>query len=301
MAADLTAPPADGRRRSIVLSPRRPYSLAESLLGNAGGTRRRRGGVWEIALRVGDDRRVARVAQGGDGDLRVDLDEAGAEKTLDRLRHVLATDVDHTPFLERFQDDHVIGRAIRARRGMRPARLATVGQSLVAAFAGQLVTSTEARATHGAIVRRLAGPAGYPRRPPTLAEIAALPPAAVAADGLTARRAASLIRVCRRLDVDSLRRLPTIEVAARLQTERDLGPWSTAVVVTSGLGRWELGPVGDLGLMRLCERLNGRTATVEDTRELLAAYGEWQALAGAHLLRLGAPEPRRKPPPRWRM
>jgi 3-methyladenine DNA glycosylase/8-oxoguanine DNA glycosylase len=285
----------------VRLSPRQPYSLADSLHGNAGCTRRRRDGIWEIAVRVGTDSHTVKVLQRRDGDLEVDLDRKDTEATLDQVRHVLATDVDHTPFVERFQDDRLIGRAIRAKRGLRPARFATVGQALVAAFAGQLVTTTEAQNTHRAIVRRLDRGGDYPRRPPTVEEVGELPPAAAAADGLSARRAASLIRVCRRIDVDSLRRLPTAEAAQRLQTERDVGPWTAAIVLTSGLGRWELGPTGDLGLIRLCERLNGGEATVSDTQALLEPYGEWQAIAGAHLLRLPSPGPKRKPSPRGRM
>lgn len=290
----------NGTRRTVVLTPCPPYSLRDSLIGNGGGTRRRRGGVWEIAVRVGDGSHIARVAQRRDGDLQIDLGGGDPGATLDQVRHVLATDVDHTPFLERFADDRLIGRAIRARPGLRPIRFATVGQSLVAAFAGQLVTAAEAQNTHRAIVRRLDSGGQYPRRPPTAEEVAGLPPAAVAADGLTARRAASLVRACRRIDIDALRRLPTEEASTRLQAERDIGPWTAAIVLTSGLGRWELGPAGDLGLIRLCERLNGAEATVADTQALLAPYGEWQGLAGAHLLRLGRPGPKRKPPPRRR-
>lgn len=296
----MSSTPTDARQ-TVVLRPCAPYSLRDSLYGNAGGTRRRREGVWEIAVRVGERSQVARVLQRRDGDLEVDLARDAAEVVLDQVRHVLATDVDHTPFLRRFADDRLLGRAIRAKRGMRPARLATVGQSLVAAFAGQLVTSTEAANTHRTIVRRLDRGDDYPRRPPTVEEIAELPPAAVAAAGLTARRAASLVRVCRRVDVDALRGLTTAEASKRLQTERDIGPWTAAIVLTSGLGRWELGPAGDLGLIRLCERLNGGGATVADTQELLSPYGDWQALAGAHMLRLRTPGPKRKPPPRRRM
>jgi 3-methyladenine DNA glycosylase/8-oxoguanine DNA glycosylase len=56
------------------------------------------------------------------------------------------------------------------------------------------------------------------------------------------------------------------------------------VIALYGLGRFDQGLVGDLGLVKLSSRLSGRPATVEDTRELLAAYGEWAGLASVYLL-----------------
>ncbi|MGH2379495.1 MAG: hypothetical protein ACRDGT_13640, partial [Candidatus Limnocylindria bacterium] len=51
-----------------------------------------------------------------------------------------------------------------------------------------------------------------------------------------------------------------------------------------GLGRWERGLVGDLGLLKLCAALRGRPAEADDTRELLEPYGEWAGLASVYLL-----------------
>ena len=51
-----------------------------------------------------------------------------------------------------------------------------------------------------------------------------------------------------------------------------------------GLGCYDFGMVGDLGLIKLCSALLGRRAEPEDTAELLAPYGEWQGLASAYLL-----------------
>ena len=72
--------------------------------------------------------------------------------------------------------------------------------------------------------------------------------------------------------------------AARIERERGLGPWSAGVISLYGLGRFERGLVGDLGLIKLCAALRGRWATAEDTRELLEPYGEWAGLASVYLL-----------------
>jgi hypothetical protein len=70
----------------------------------------------------------------------------------------------------------------------------------------------------------------------------------------------------------------------RLVEERTLGPWSAGVICLEGLGRYEHGLVGDLGLIKLCRSLLGREATADDTAQLLAHYGEWQGLASVYLL-----------------
>jgi 3-methyladenine DNA glycosylase/8-oxoguanine DNA glycosylase len=71
----------------------------------------------------------------------------------------------------------------------------------------------------------------------------------------------------------------------RLERERGLGPWSAGVVCLEGLGRYEHGLVGDLGLVKLVRRLSGRrTVETWETAELLEPYGEWAGLASVYLL-----------------
>src|SRR5207237_2297177 len=102
--------------------------------------------------------------------------------------------------------------------------------------------------------------------------------------GLGARRGASLVRLCRSLDLERLRSLPTAAAADRLERERGLGPWSVGVVCLEGLGRFERGLVADLGLVKLCSALRGRWVEAQETAELLEPYGEWAGLAGVYLL-----------------
>jgi hypothetical protein len=56
------------------------------------------------------------------------------------------------------------------------------------------------------------------------------------------------------------------------------------VIALEGLGRYDAGLVGDLGLVKLVSALRGRWAKAEETAELLAPYGEWQGLAGEFFL-----------------
>jgi 3-methyladenine DNA glycosylase/8-oxoguanine DNA glycosylase len=120
--------------------------------------------------------------------------------------------------------------------------------------------------------------------PPTPASFCRLAPAELRRLGLGARRAATLVRLCRELDLERLRSLPTEAAARRLERERGLGPWSVGVVCLEGLGRYERGLVGDLGLVKLCSELRGRWVETWETAELLEPYGEWGGLASVYLL-----------------
>jgi 3-methyladenine DNA glycosylase/8-oxoguanine DNA glycosylase len=90
--------------------------------------------------------------------------------------------------------------------------------------------------------------------------------------------------VCRSLELERLHDVPTDDVAARLGRERGLGPWSIGVVSLQGLGRFDQGLVGDLGLIKLLRTLRGRSVEGWETAELLAPYGEWAGLASVYIL-----------------
>ena len=73
-------------------------------------------------------------------------------------------------------------------------------------------------------------------------------------------------------------------MAERLERERGFGPWSVSVVFIEGLGRFDRGMVGDLGLVKLLAAMRGRFVEGWETQELLDPYGEWQGLASRYLL-----------------
>ena len=72
----------------------------------------------------------------------------------------------------------------------------------------------------------------------------------------------------------------------RLLRERGIGPWSVGVIALEGLGRYDHGLVGDLGLVKLLASMRGRPVEAGETAALLSPYEEWQGLAG-QLLMLG--------------
>ncbi len=209
-------------------------------------------------------------------------DEAG----LDELRFVLALEDDHSEFLERFREDPLLRRALPRLRGLRPLRVATVTQALLRAVCGQLIQASRARAIERNVIRsatpKLEGT--WLHAPPSPSSFAAVAPAELRRLGLGARRGATLVRLCRSFDLERLRSLPTAAAADRLGRERGLGPWSVGVICVEGLGRFERGLVGDLGLVKLCSALRGRWVEPWETAELLEPYGEWAGLAGVYLL-----------------
>jgi 3-methyladenine DNA glycosylase/8-oxoguanine DNA glycosylase len=240
------------------------------------------------------------------------------QNALETLRFVLAADDDHRPFLDRFRDDPLLGASVRRLAGLRPLRVATVSHALLKAVCGQLIQSRAARLLERRLLS-LAAPAHEDLRlPPDRATFAGYAPAELVRHGLAARKAGVLVRISREWDLERLRAVPSNTAVARIERERGLGPWSAGMICLYGLGRFDRGLVGDLGLIKLCSSLRGRRAEVEDTRELLAPYGEWAGLASVYLLSGGFSSPaqrragtrsstasspahtRRGLPPRWR-
>ena len=246
-----------------VVTPRGRYVLE---LGHFGGR------TWNAALPGGEQ---ASAQQSLDGRVVI---RATSEATLERARWMLALDDDHSEFVRRFRADPLLGRTVRVLPGLRPHRLATVAHALLRGICGQLIQSSRARQLERVILRAARTQA------PEQADLAPFAPARLRALGLATERASALVRICRTLNLERLREVPTAAVAARLARERTIGPWTCGVVVSAGLGRWDLGLVGDLGLVKLMSALQGRWIEPAETAELLAPYGEWQGLAGAYLL-----------------
>ena len=263
---------------ALELRPRGPYSLALTARLASDATRTFRDGVLTSVI----DGELVRAWQRSDGAIAVRTE---SEAVVPRLRFVLAIDDDHSEFLRRFADDELLREPIRRLRGLRVLRTPTVAAALLRALCGQLIQSSHARDLERAIVRATSPRrAGWLREPPTRESLRAPSPAKLRALGLHARRAATLARLCDTLELERLREVPIAAAAARLERERGLGPWSVGVVALQGLGSYERGVVGDLGLIKLCSALRGRWVEAEETAELLAPYGEWAGLAGLYLL-----------------
>jgi len=260
------------------IRPRGPYSLALSARRARDATRSFRGGVLVAVLADGE--RVS-ARQRGDSTLVV---RAETEAGLAQLRFVLGVDDDHAPFLERFRDDELLAGPIRHLKGLRPVRTATVTHALLRAISSQLITGREAHLIEGRVIRATTASVGDLHAPPLPQHLARFAPAELYRFRLPARKATALVRICRSFDPERLRSLPPDAAAARLERERGIGPYSIGVVWTQGLGRYDRGIVGDLGLLKICSAIRGRWVSADETAELLAPYEEWAGLACVYLM-----------------
>jgi 3-methyladenine DNA glycosylase/8-oxoguanine DNA glycosylase len=265
---------------SAAVRPRGPYSLRATTRHAGDATRTVIDGVLVAALASGGAGRAWQYANG-----TVQL-RAPSEAGIDELRFVLALDDDHSEFLRRFARDPLIGAATRRVRGLRPLRTATVAQSLLRAVCGQLIQARRAREIERTVVRAVTPQLTGTRlhAPPSRECLGKLAPADLRRLGVGMRRGATLVRLCRSVDLERLRDVSGDGPAERLRRERGLGPWSVGVVYLQGLGRYDRGLVADLGLVKLCSALRGRWVEGWETAELLEPYGEWAGLASIYLL-----------------
>lgn len=246
-----------------VVRPTGPFRLA--LMARHG---------WSSAMPGGGRASAHQLADG-----RVAI-RATDEAALASARFQLALADDTTEFHRRFRDDRLVGPAARAFVGYRPLRLPTVAHATLRAFCGQLIESRRARAIERAILRHLEVEVA------TREDIAAAAPVELRRHGLAQHRATALVRLARVVDLERLRDHPTDVVLARLTREPEVGPWTVGVIALEGLGRYDRGITGDLGLVKLAQSLWGRPVEAHETQALLEPYGEWQGLAG-ELLQIG--------------
>jgi len=263
------------------LRPKGPYSLRLSGRHASDATRVVSAGTYRATVRIDGGLERIHALQRPDGTVVI---AAESDAGVDHVRFALGLEDDHSEFLRRFANDPLIGESVRQLRGLRPMRTGTVAQALLRAVAGQLIQASRARQIERAIVRATTPELGGLHAPPTCADFARYSPAELGRLGLGARRAGALIRLCRALELERLKTVPTANVVARLTRERGLGPWSVGVVCIEGLGRYEFGLYRDLGLAKLASALWGRWVEAEESDDLLAPYGEWSGLASVYLL-----------------
>jgi 3-methyladenine DNA glycosylase/8-oxoguanine DNA glycosylase len=260
------------------------------------GVLRRRGTVLERLVHVGGVPVVTRAAQPSTD--RVVLgawseDRGAAEEALQRTRFALGVDDDLRPFYERFRDDPLIGRSVRARPHLRVLRRPEPFEALAWAICEQLIEFDRAAAIERRIIRRFGRRCMHSglRDLPSAAGFAGVAPAELEACGLSHGRALALRRAAHevargRIDLDG----PDHETAwRRLRAIPGIGRWTVEMLALNGQGRYDQLPAGDVGYLKLVGRLltgDPRAKAEErDVRALFAAYGEWAGLAGAHALR----------------
>jgi DNA-3-methyladenine glycosylase II len=262
------------------------------------GVLRDRGGVLHRLVHVRGEPAVVRVAQPSARRVVFGAQAASEEiatAALARIRFALGVDDDLRPFYERFRDDPLIGRSVRARPWLRVPRRPDPFEALAWAICEQLIELQRASEIERRIVTRWGRrcPRTGLRDLPAPDVLAGVAPAELQSMDLSAGRALALVRAARevargRIDLHG----PDHERAWRgLRALPGIGAWTVEVVALHGQGRYDQIPAGDLGFLKLVGRMDsdnprGR-ADEARVREVFEPYGDWKGLAGAHAIGAG--------------
>src|SRR3954466_10166839 len=165
-------------------------------------------------------------------------------------------DDDLAAFHERFRDDPVIGRAIRARPWLRVRRNPDPWETLMWSITEQLIDTPRAIAIQRRMVAMLGRRAEGLRDSPSAETIANCSPAQLEACGLAGKRALAMRRAAREVasgrvtlqqgDFPDVRRLLAI---------REIGTWTVEMLALRGRGPHGAPPAGALGYLKLVGRL----------------------------------------------
>jgi DNA-3-methyladenine glycosylase II len=272
----------------VEVRPPWPFRLGR---GSLDGLTRRRGAALQRLLRIGGEPVLVGIVQPASDRVlfaaRAASDGA-ARAGIERMRFATGVDDDLRAFYDRFRDDPVIGRSVRAHRELRVRRQPDPWETLVAAITEQLIELERAKA----IQRRLIAAFGYRcpatgmRDAPTPAAIAREAPARLVSFDLAPKRAIAMRRCAEgvargRIDLHA-------HDYRRLLAIREIGSWTVEMLALHGQGRMDVVPAGDLGFLKIVGRLvtgNPRARADEaEVRGFFERYGEWKGLAGVHLV-----------------
>jgi DNA-3-methyladenine glycosylase II len=283
----------------VEVCPPWPFRLGG---GSLDGLMRRRGAALHRLLHLRGERVLVGILQPARDRVlfaaRAESEEAAAEG-IARMRFATAVDDNLRPFYERFRDDPVIGRAVRAEPALRVRRRPLPWEVLLAAVTEQLIALEEAIEIQKRMIAAFGVrcPDTRLRDMPTPGAVAGTAPARLVSFGLAPKRALALRRVARevasgRADLDGAVGAPAESglaeaVARRLRTIPEIGSWTVEMLALHGFGRHDVVAAGDLGFLKMIGRLRtGRPyarADVSDVREFFEPYGEWKGLAGEYL------------------
>lgn len=226
-------------------------------------------------------------------------EEAAAREGIARMRFAVGIDDDLSAFHERFRDDPVIGRAVRAQPWLRVRRNPDPWETLMWSITEQLIDTPRATAIQRRMIAALGRRAEGLRDSPSPETIAGCAPAELEACGLAGKRALAMRRAAREVASGRV----TLERGSfpdvrRLLAIPEIGTWTVEMLALHGLGRLEVVPAGDLGYLKLVGRLTtGRPKAVADEAEVrgfFAPYAPWAGLAAQYLIRARTiPVPRR--------
>jgi len=278
----------------VEVTPAGPFALPG---GELDGLQRRRGAGLARLLHRGEDPVVVEVARGADGCVVLAAragSAAAATYGIERMRFALGVDDDLSDFRRRFARDPLIGPSVRRRPWLRVGRRPDPFEALTFAICAQLIEAERAAEIQRRIVAVLGrrAPESGLRDLPSPGTLAGVSPARLQSLDLSAGRAQALRRAAREVAAGriDLFGAPPEDGWRRLRAIPGIGRWTVETLALHGQGRYDQLPAGDLIYLRLVGRHRSggdprARASEAEVREFFAPYGEWAALAAAHLLR----------------
>jgi AraC family transcriptional regulator of adaptative response / DNA-3-methyladenine glycosylase II len=204
-----------------------------------------------------------------------------------RCRQLLDLDADPVAIDESLGNDRLIGSIVRAHPGRRLPGSVDGFELAVRAVLGQQVSVAGARTIAGRLVRSFSKPLTSPDGDLThvFPEPAALVDADLGALGIQRSRQETLRALARSVESNDLvldSGADRLEVAAKLQALRGVGPWTTSYVVMRALGDPDVFLATDLGVRRALERL-GQPGDPRSAEALAERWSPWRSYAVQYL------------------
>jgi DNA-3-methyladenine glycosylase II len=280
----------------LTVAPRRPYSLALTAARYARFPEvvdSFDGAAYRRLLFAGRRRALLTVTQQGAPSravLRATLDgDADAPAVVALARRVvgvaLGADVDVRAFYRAHREDPVVGAAIRDFAGLRPAGVPSLYEAALTAILAQQVNlrfAYDIRRELSLAFGRRARLGGAVRVAfPEPAALAAPPPRELRRFRLSRSKAAAIHALSTAFADGAIREeeLAALDDEAaieRLTALHGVGRWTAEIALMRGLGRMDIFPAGDLGVIKYVARgLLNRTANAKEA-EMRAFAERWR-------------------------
>ena len=288
---------------SFTVAPRGPYSLAQTA---SRFTRfpeivdRFDGATYRRLLPVGRRGVLLEVRQAGSIArplllARLEGDEGASDAALVAARRLVAiglgAGLDTRAFDRKFRSDPLLGGALRHARGLRIAGSGSLWEAIVTAVISQQVNLAFAYDIRRELALRFGRRARYGGETyvafPTPARVAAESPRALRRFRLSRAKAGTLVRVARAFASGAIREreveeLPDEAAIERLTQVKGIGRWTAEIALLRGLGRADVFPGGDLGVVKyVATELLGHRARVGEAtmRQFAEAWRPYRGLA----------------------
>jgi DNA-3-methyladenine glycosylase II len=205
----------------------------------------------------------------------------------------LGAALDARPFYRAFRDDPLLSAALRHSRGLRIAGTATLWEAAVTGILSQQVNLAFAYDVRRELALAFGRRARFGGETyvafPTPERLSREPERSLRTFRLSRAKAGAIARLARaiaagQLSEEGIAALPDEEAIERLTSIKGVGRWTAEIALLRGLGRADVFPGGDLGVVKyLAIELLGHRARVTEAR--MRRFAErWRPFRGLALV-----------------